>query len=147
MIPALFLLLLQAADPTVPTAQSAHVAEGRGVQIYTCTQSQWALTAPEAKLYEKDKQVGTHSAGPTWTWSDGSSVTGTVLQKLPSATSIPWLLLTARPAGNATGALSHVTYVRRSDTRGGLAPATPCTEGQTTRVPYSATYTFYTGTQ
>jgi hypothetical protein len=151
------LLLPQTQDATVPTgAQPLHTAEGRGVQIYRCDQQkgsfQWALQGPEAKLLDPSthQQVGTHGAGPTWTWKDGSAVAGTVMQKLPSPepTSIPWLLLAAKPVAGRTGALSNVTWVRRSETHGGNPPASGCDQehqGAMVRVPYEATYTFYTG--
>lgn len=106
--------------------------------------------APEATLVDTQtgSPVGTHGAGPTWTWKDGSSVKGEVAQKVPSpdADSIPWLLLRAKPASQP-GALASVVWVRRSDTRGGTAPTSGCDaghEGTTTRVRYTATYTFYT---
>jgi hypothetical protein len=37
-----------------------------------------------------------------------------------------------------------VTYVQRRPTKGGLAPAGPCTAGAQVSSPYAATYTFYT---
>ena len=41
--------------------------------------------------------------------------------------------------------LAHVTYVRRSDTHGGMPPATCDAHhlGAVARVPYAAVYTFY----
>jgi uncharacterized protein DUF3455 len=60
---------------------------------------------------------------------------------------IPWLLLAASPAVDSapTGMLAHVTYVRRSDTHGGVPPGgcDPRHLGATARVPYAALYTFY----
>ncbi|HXN12694.1 MAG TPA: DUF3455 domain-containing protein, partial [Candidatus Acidoferrales bacterium] len=51
-------------------------AHASGQQIYTCDGSKWILSGPDAKLFdEAGKQVGTHFAGPTWQWSDGSQVT------------------------------------------------------------------------
>jgi len=161
MLTALTLLALsfapQTTDPTLPPS-SAHVAytvEGRGVQIYRCTKQDsaftWVFQSPEATLFDPatNQQTGTHSAGPTWTWKDGSAITGKVLQKSPSPDpgSIPWLLLAATPSGAANGALSTITLVRRSDTHGGNAPSTGCDaqhDGNTFRAPYTATYTLYT---
>jgi hypothetical protein len=43
--------------------------------------------------------------------------------------------------------LTGVTYVRRSDTQAGAAPANGCdaqSQENHVRVPYQATYTFYT---
>ena len=75
---------------------------------------------------------------------------GTVVQKLPApiADSIPWLLLSAQARANAPGVLARVLWVRRSETKGGVAPDTGCNashERTELRVPYVATYTFYTG--
>jgi hypothetical protein len=150
----------QIADVTRPPSntQVSATVLGRGVQIYRCespsgTQPafQWTLVAPDATLMDPatKQQLGTHSAGPTWTWKDGSSVTGKVLQKRPSPdpASVPWLLLEAHPAGTTAGMLSDVAYVRRSNTNGGAAPSAGCDaqhQDSLLRVPYEATYTFYT---
>jgi hypothetical protein len=137
-------------DPSVtPLPQVA----GKGVQIYHCQEQQggtaWVFVAPEATLYAGAQAVGTHGAGPTWRWKDGSAVTGRVLvnQRAPDDASIPWLLLAASPAidSTPTGVLAHVSYVRRSDTHGGMPPA-GCDArhvGAVARVPYTAVYTFY----
>ena len=156
----LFLSLLVqsavAADATLPSVSAVSVAtaQGQGVQIYHCVPQggafQWTLEAPEANLLEPGtgRQLGTHSAGPTWTWKDGSSITGTVVAKQPSpvAGAIPWLLIQTHAASATGGRLSSVTLVRRSETEGGNPPQTSCEESQAgtrLRVPYKATYTFY----
>jgi hypothetical protein len=65
----------------------------------------------------------------------------------PESGSIPWLLLRAKPA-SASGKLASVAFIRRTDTHGGVAPSTGCQDpadvGQTSRIPYTAAYTFYT---
>src|ERR1700737_1304798 len=159
MLTSLLLLALvsQTPDPTLPaaTAHQTYIAEGRGVQIYRCTQqnsaNEWTFQSPEATLFapKTHQPLGTHGAGPTWTWNDGSTITGKVLQKSPSpdAASIPWLLLATTPSVAPTGALSAIRLVRRSDTHGGNSPSTGCDAqhaGSLLRVPYTATYTFYT---
>jgi hypothetical protein len=154
------LLLLPAGagaqDRTIPPDPSVTPlppVAGKGAQIYHCQQQQgtpaWVFVAPEATLYADGQAVGTHSAGPTWRWKDGSAVTGRVLvnQRAPDSASIPWLLLAASPAidSTPTGMLAQVTYVRRSDTHGGMPPA-GCDArhlGAVARVPYAAIYTFY----
>ncbi|WP_263379953.1 DUF3455 domain-containing protein [Granulicella paludicola] len=159
MISALAVLALlslpQTADSTTPPA-SVHAritTTGIGVQIYSCKQSAagfaWEFQEPQATLFDATthQPVGTHAAGPTWTWSDGSVLTGKVVQKSPSpdVNSIPWLLLETTAAGK-NGALSRVTMVRRSETQAGAAPATGCDAqnvGVVIKVPYQATYTFY----
>ena len=153
----LIAISLHAQDATAPPA-GAHarfVTKGSGVQIYVCSRSddgyQWILQEPSADLLLEPsfRHIGTHSKGPTWTWADGSAVTGVALQKqdAPDPTrSIPWLLLQTKSVGKQ-GELSNIAYVRRSKTDGGVAQSAGCTEqsaGSLSRVPYSATYTFYT---
>jgi hypothetical protein len=155
---ALAAFLPQTPDVTQPPA-AAHVrfvADGRGVQVYACTVKDnafaWKFQEPQADLFDAKthQPVGKHSAGPTWTWNDGSAITGKLLQTRPSTdpTNIPWLLLEAHSTGTP-GALADITYVRRSDTHGGAAPTSACDadhNGVTAKVPYKATYTFYATT-
>ena len=117
-----------------------------GDQIYTCDGSQWVLTGPDARLTgEGGHVVGSHFAGPTWRWVDGSSVTGRpVASASPDSNSIPWLLVRVT-ANKGRGVLENVTYVQRLHTRGGKPPAS-CTasqKGRTLRVPYTADYYFF----
>lgn len=142
----------QAQDASQPPvgAQARYTVNGVGVQIYACPASgKWVLQEPQAELLDPTTKahVGTHSKGPIWTWSDGSILLGDVMHQQPSATSIPWLLLSVQSTGKR-GALTDIAYVRRSDTQGGLVPASVvCAAGNTDevlRVPYAATYTFYT---
>jgi Protein of unknown function (DUF3455) len=150
----LFATAATAQNPTEPPPSQHAIltATGKGVQIYTCQQSaagpQWVFQAPEAKLLDASgNPIGTHGAGPIWKSNDGSTVKGEVLQKSPSPepTSIPWLLLKAvSPSGS--GIMTNVEYIRRSDTQGGSSPTTGCDAqhlNAVTRVPYTATYTFY----
>jgi hypothetical protein len=151
------IVLPQAADPTLPPVgmHARFTVQGIGIQVYHCVARDntftWEFQEPAATLFDPSthQQVGMHSAGPTWTWSDGSSITGTVVQKLasPDPQNIPWLLLRTRPAGDTTGALTGITMVRRSDTSAGVAPTTSACDAQnlnvTLKVPYQATYTFY----
>ncbi|WP_263383189.1 DUF3455 domain-containing protein [Granulicella arctica] len=144
----------QASDATLPQAnqQAVLTVQGRGAQIYGCqpigATFQWVFQAPVARLFDdKNVEVGTHADGPTWTLQDGSSVQGILVTKQPSpdAANIPWLLLKATKPQRA-GLLTSVEMIRRSDTKGGIAPTTGCDathKGDLVRVPYSATYTFY----
>jgi hypothetical protein len=146
----------QTPDPTLPPA-GVHVrltAIGHGVQIYHCAANagsfSWTYDAPEAQLFDPatHQPIGTHSAGPTWTWSDGSSIVGKVVQKQPSPdpVAIPWLLVETHASGDKTGALTGITLVRRAETQAGAAPTTGCDAqhvDNVLRVPYEATYTFY----
>jgi hypothetical protein len=122
-------------------------AHASGQQIYVCDGSKWSLSRPDAQLFdEAGQKVGSHFAGPTWRWSDGSQVTG---RPIASATSdpesIPWLLLTA--TGHAgDGAMKSVSSIQRLQTKGGKAPASGCGashKGEQARVSYSADYYFY----
>jgi hypothetical protein len=162
-LPIIFAALLlasagsvRAQDRTIPPDPSVTPlppVTGRGVQIYHCQQQQgapvWVFVAPEATLYIGAEAVGTHSAGPTWRWKDGTAITGKLLisQPSPDRASIPWLLLTASPAIDSapSGMLTHVSFVRRSDTHGGM-PSGGCDAqhlGAVARVTYAAMYTFY----
>jgi hypothetical protein len=144
----------KAQDKTVPSPpeQAILTLHAKGSQIYLCqrvdSSFQWTFIAPAARLFDDaGNEVATHGDGPTWNYQDSSSIQGVVLQKVPSpdAGSVPWLLLKAiNPA--RTGILTKVDFIRRSDTHGGVAPATGCDADHIdadARVPYTATYTFY----
>jgi hypothetical protein len=153
----LFATAATAQNPTTPppTQHPILTVTGKGVQIYICQQSaagpQWVFQAPEATLIDASgKPVGTHAAGPMWKSNDGSTIKGELLQKSPSpeTSSIPWLLLkAASPSGS--GVMTRVEFIRRSDTHGGVSPTTGCDAQRlnaVSRVPYTATYTFYSAT-
>jgi hypothetical protein len=122
-----------------------------GVQIYTCgakeSRFEWSFKAPEANLFDgQGRQIGTHFGGPTWKIDDGSAVVGEVIARAdaPEPGAIQWLLLRAK-SHEGSGILSPVAYIRRTETRGGLAPKTGCDAGhlsEQARVRYSATYQF-----
>ena len=140
--------LLQ-ASATAPAAKPPLVAVGKGVQIYVCSADKgWVFQAPEATLYIDGKVVGSHGAGPRWTWKDGSAVTGKLVTSTPApdaARDIPWLTLNATAAGTG-GALSGTTTVRRTETQGGVAPSDGCDAAHqdvVSNVPYTAMYSFY----
>ena len=134
------------------------VGHAIGWQVHTCTATAtgyaWSFDGPTATLYDDHgKVLTTHSAGPTWTARDGSSVVGAVVDRaVVSPTAIPWLLLRATPGpgGPADGRLSATTHIQRIATTGGLTPAaadcTTGTVGETRRVPYTADYVFWKAT-
>jgi hypothetical protein len=156
-----------ALEPPAGATVKLH-AHAVGAQVYTCAASggpspdagaggaagvttyAWVLKAPDAKLYDSSgTQVGTHGAGPSWTWRDGSVANGTKVAELnaPVADAISWLLLRVTSTTGA-GLLSDATYVQRLNTAGGKAPASGCdatTAGTETRSGYSADYYFYSG--
>jgi hypothetical protein len=151
------------AIPAGPTLKLK--AHALGVQIYTCTASggadggadagaatySWVLKAPDAKLYDDgNMQIGTHTAGPTWTNKDGSSVVGVKETGVDSTMSdaIQWLRLKATSHGATAGTFSDVTYVQRVNTTKGKAPATGCDAANVakeTSIAYTADYYFYKG--
>jgi hypothetical protein len=123
-----------------------------GVQIYTCEAKYggfaWSFKGPEANLFDKQgRQVGTHFAGPTWKMDDGSVVVGEVISRAnaPEPGAIQWLLLRAKsPEGS--GPLSAVAYIRRAETRGGVAPKMSCDASHLSkqaRMRYSSIYQFF----
>jgi hypothetical protein len=125
-----------------------------GAQVYACRAAaggayQWTLVGPKAVLINDDgTDFGTHSAGPTWTAVDGSSIGADgahPLAKIDRPQSVPALLL-AVTSTHGEGVLSGVRFVRRAETQGGTAPATGCDATHvdaTTASRYSAVYTFY----
>jgi hypothetical protein len=123
-------------------------AVGRGVQIYDCADGTWKFREPEATIFDNQngEQIATHDAGPSWeSTRDGSTVAAAVKARhdAPDARDdIPWLLLEA--TNNAgPGVFAEVASIHRLDTVGGAAPSGTCVTGQTTRVPYRATYDFW----
>jgi hypothetical protein len=142
----------QSIDP--PAGQQVVLkAKGIGAQIYTCTAAgsayKWTLKGPDARLMDANgTQIGTHFAGPAWKLNDGSQVQGELAasRPAPDPDNVPWLLLRVK-AGSATATLARVDFIQRTETQGGVAPATGCDNavdsGKTARVDYSATYTFY----
>jgi hypothetical protein len=145
-----------AEDPRVPVPQGAKpVVEtaAQGVQIYTCEKGsdgyRWLFKAPDAVLFDTTgRQVGTHFAGPTWQFADGSKIVGEVAAQAPAPEphAIAWLLLRVK-SHEGSGLLSTVDLVQRVDTQGGVAPTATCDATQTqteARMRYTARYLFYT---
>jgi len=142
------------APPVVPAELKPPAGEellihalASGDQIYTCDGSKWVLSGPDAMLSdEAGRQVGSHFAGPTWQWSDGSRVTGrAVANATPDSESIPWLLLAAA-SHESEGVMKNVFSIQRLHTKGGRAPASGCTasrKDEKMRVHYTAEYYFY----
>jgi hypothetical protein len=146
------LLLVASLISMLGVADSpAYTVMGKGYQIYVCNdQGSWMFQAPEATLYLNGAEVGQHGKGPTWTWKDGSAITGKMLTTTPAPSpteDIPWLSLEATPVAGKTGALSEIVLVKRTETHGGVAPTTGCDaghKGAVTKVPYTATYSLWT---
>lgn len=113
-------------------------------------QYEWVFAGPAAKLMDASgKQVGTYYGPPaTWAATDGSKIVGKQVAVSPNTMtpgSIPLQLVKADPAMGA-GAMQGVTYIQRLKTVGGVAPATPCADGNKMEkkvVSYAADYVFY----
>jgi hypothetical protein len=121
----------------------------KGVQIYSCNGTAWTFVAPRAELVDDSgKLIINHSAGPTWTATDGSSVKGAVQQRVTiDPTAIPWLLLSATDQKTGGQLLNDTTFIQRVNTQGGLAPAaadcTAKTKKKVVEVDYKSDYYFY----
>lgn len=122
-----------------------------GQQIYECQAAgsgfAWVFRYPSATLYQSGHVAGTHYAGPTWEYQDGSKVQGAkVFGFAPDPTAIPWLLLKATTHAGDDGRMSDITYIQRLYTTGGLAPTSGCDAGSVGTLlgtDYTATYFFY----
>jgi len=111
-------------------------------------QFEWVFVGPDARLMDRGgKLVGKYFGPPaTWESMDGSKVTGAQVAVAPAmAGNIPYQLVKANPAmGNGT--MTGVSYIQRVGTKGGVAPAMPCSAGnvgQKEVVQYQADYIFY----
>jgi hypothetical protein len=126
----------------------------KGEQIYQCTSQQsvysWQWQAPKAQLFDaKGHLVGSHAAGPEWTFQDGSRVTGKMLKKvdLTPDTTVAWLLLEATQH-HGNGVFANISFIQRVKTQGGLPPVSGCDAnhlGAEKPVSYSSDYIFYSG--
>ena len=154
----------QESAPDVPDAiqvpageQVLFFAHATGAQIYTCEAGAgktfaWTLKGPEAELKDrKDKLIGQHSAGPTWTLKDGSAVTGKAVAHVDSldADSVPWLLVEV-VGHSGKGQLGDVKHIQRVHTHGGKPAADGCDEahkGAENKSSYTADYYFFAPTK
>jgi hypothetical protein len=85
-----------------------------------------------------------------WAKAVGTVVAGDDPVSCPNTGAIPCLLL--QSIGNQQGPtggkfLAQATFVQRLNTKGGSAPTTACTVGQTQLQPYTADYFFYRADQ
>lgn len=132
---------------TLHTVGTGEITYECRLKAGTADTHEWAFVAPVATLTDKSKKpVGKYYAGPTWEAADGSKVTGKQVATAPAAPgNIPLQLVKAEPA-TGDGAMSGVTYIQRLNTKGGVAPADPCTAatvGAKKQVSYRADYLFY----
>lgn len=153
LLTSVVVLVVGAAFGSSAAGEPAIQALGKGVQIYTCQPAgagfAWKLKGPEAVLLgDGGRVVGRHFAGPSWQALDGSVIVGEPLVASPSpqAESVAWLVLRVKSTSGA-GRFANVAYVARTSTQGGTAPTIGCDAAHfdtEVRVPYSATYTFFT---
>jgi hypothetical protein len=146
--------------PEVPTAievEDGHkvflVGHATGVQVYRCdivpAGYAWALVAPRATLTDdRGRSISTHFGGPTWQANDGSAVVGRRVDGVTvDPTAIPWLLIAAdsSSAGPDGDRLTNTSFIQRTATSGGLAPAASDCDaaGEIVEVPYTADYHFW----
>lgn len=131
---------------------------GVGEITYQCREKQgaagtyeWVFAGPKAALNSRSgTKVGTYYGPPaTWEANDGSKITATQVAVSPGGNgNIPLQLVKANPA-MGKGSMTGVTYVQRVATRGGVAPAMPCTAanvGSQEIVKYQADYIFWSAT-
>jgi Protein of unknown function (DUF3455) len=125
---------------------------GIGKQVYDCNAAGTAFTfrEPVAGLLSRGVQAAIHGKGPFWASFDGSHVDGSGAVSPPASSAytdltknVPWLRLVGTPTPNTTGVFSNVAFIQRLDTRGGVAPAGPCTAPKTVAVDYTANYVFW----
>jgi hypothetical protein len=143
-----------AAEPLVPAPQGAPLlleVMADGVQVYSCQPKgqgfEWTFKSPEANLFDaQGVQIGAHFAGPSWKFSD-ATIVGEVVSRAdaPASGAIPWLLLKTK-SHEGSGAVAATAFIRRAETKGGIAPTTGCDAAQRdeqVRMRYSALYQFF----
>ena len=143
-------------DIAVPAGHKPYLTgHATGVQIYPCRAVAggyaWGASTPRATLFaDSGKAIAEHFGGPSWQANDGSLVVGRRDAGVTvDETAIPWLRLTiaSATAGQDGDRLLETTYILRTATTGGLAPAAAAcnaaTEGTSAEVPYTADYTFF----
>ena len=149
----------QAALPDAVKVPAGHAVVmetvGVGEITYECKakaamagEFEWVFVGPKAVLNDRSgKMVGSYYGPPaTWQAADGSKITGTQLAVSPSSPgNIPLQLVKAN-AAMGSGAMTGISHIQRVATKGGVAPAMPCTAtsvGQKQVVAYQADYIFY----
>jgi hypothetical protein len=134
---------------------------GAGDITYECrakanmpNQFEWVFAGPNAKLMDRSGAVIGKYYGPpaTWEHADASKLTGTQVAIAPAgAGKIPHQLVKANPAtggmtSSGKGAMLGVSYIQRTATVGGVAPAKECglaNVGAKEIVKYQADYIFW----
>ncbi len=143
-------------DPVAPKTgdKAAFVLTASGVQQFQCTADAkgryWRFIAPEASLVDaKGRQLVRQGSDGSFFAEDGSMLASKIekYSKESSPENIRDLLYKTSSRGKQ-GILTGITHVKRSNGKGGM-PLTRCSPsqlGQSLKVPFTATYTFYRGT-
>ncbi len=127
------------------TVASVHA---EGVQIYECKMGSdntmsWQFREPLATLLRDGATVGRHFVGPSWEFSDGSSIKAKVVDQAPGATQNDIAILRLEVVEHrGDGALLKVTAVQRLDTKGGVFSGACDRLDAMHLEPYTARYVF-----
>lgn len=153
--------LVVPVEVDLPTSSNTRIATyyAIGIQIYNARQKadsnppvyEWVFASPSAILFnEKNEQVGTHFAGPSWQLESGDRINAQQFTpaktKSVDSNSIDWLLLMPKDGSTPTGIFKDASCIQRIATTGGKAPTTPpASASETIGVEYTAVYRFTKG--
>ena len=132
----------------IETAHKGEIQYQCRIKAGTDNQAAWFFVGPDARITNRmGKDIGRYYGPPaTWDATDGSSVVGAQLAVTPNgADNIP-LQLVKINASRGNGQFTGTTFVQRVNTKGGVAPQSPCTVaslGNTKFVPYQSDYIFW----
>jgi hypothetical protein len=136
---------IQVKDPNLRVVS---VMRGTGKQVYDCqADGTYKGREPVATLTSlRGAPTGIHGFGPFWASFDGSRVVGdgTKAASVPQTgtNNVAWLKIPAASNAGQGGVFSKVSFIQRTDTRGGQPPA-KCTVPSTVAVDYSTNYVFW----
>jgi hypothetical protein len=123
---------------------------GIGKQVYDCVGGKYPTSPREpiaGLVSTRGVPTGIHGAGPFWASFDGSKVigNGAAAASVPQTgtNNVAWLRVPTASTAGQGGVFSKVAFIQRTDTRGGVAPTTPCTVPSTVSVDYSTYYVFW----
>lgn len=133
-----------------PSSNQVFSLEASGEQLFKCTRDTqgwyWKFVSPNAYLFDPatNQAVIKHGYRFGFNHQDGSRLSARIIKihRLPDH--LPEALFVTQSTPTP-GALHDIAYVQRTKCHGGL-PKTPCTaqkKDTILRVPYSATYIFF----
>lgn len=134
-----------------PKAVAVMTLQGSGVNLFQCATDEkgpyWRFVAPQLELKNR-KNITQVSQGAEFTFiaQDGSKLRAKIIQSMPSKkTPNVYDVLFETGSYGRTGLLTGIEYVKRTNSTDGI-PLTACSPaqlGQTLKVPFKATFTFY----